>query len=538
MWLAPLLLAAQDDQPLAPVTGTYAITNVTVIVSPGKSIERGTVVIRDGLIIAVGQQVVVPPDALIVKADSMYVYAGFIDGFSRTGVASPKEGSKEKVKYPGNPPPDRAGINPQIDVRDFLNLSDRAVAELRGQGFTLSQVAPQGNLLPGQAALVLLGEGTTDQMVIRGKSALYSELTGAAGVYPSTVMGVMAKWRELYRQASLARGYEASYAANPAGLERPASDRMLEAFYPVIEKRQPVLFKSEKVIETQRVLKLKEDLGFELYLADLKEGWPVIEKIRSSGAGVFLSLELPEEIKSDKKDGKENTSSAEKKALEERKAAAVASYTSQAAAFAKAGIRFGFSASSVKAADIKANLRRMIAAGLNEDAALAALTTTPAQMLGVANRMGTIDNGKMANLVITDKSYFNEKASVKYIFVEGKLYTNTATKKVASGKKVNIEGSWTYTTETPQGKGGGKLVIKGSTGGFSGTITNNFSGKEAEVKEILIDGNSISFSYMIDAGGNQMKIEVTAQVQDDRFEGSMTAGQFGTFPINGIRDPK
>ena len=537
MWLSPLLLAAQDE-PLAPVSGAYAITNATIVVSPGKRIDRGTVVVRDGLIIAVGPRVTIPGDALIIKADSMYVYAGFIDGYSHTGVSAPKEGQKEKVKYPGNPPPDRAGINPHIDVRDFLNTSDRAVAELRGQGFTMAQVVPQGNFLPGQAALVLLGEGPADRLVVQGKSALYSELTGAAGVYPSTVMGVMAKWRELYHQASLAKGHQAAYAANPAGLERPASDRTLEAFYPVMEKRQPVLFKAERVIEAQRVLRLKDDFGFNLLMADLKEGWPIVDKIRGSGAGVFLSLELPEEIKGEKKEDKGDAPSAEKKALEQVKATSVANYVSQAAVLSKAGIRFGFSANSVKAADISTNLRRMVAAGLSEEEALAALTTTPAQMLGVATRMGTVELGKMANLIVTSKPYFSEKATVKYIFVEGKLYTHATPKKPAGGNKINLAGSWTYTTETPQGKGGGKLVIKESGGIFMGTITNNFSGKETEVKEISLEGTSLTFSYTIDAGGSAMKIAVTAQVQDDRFEGSMTAGQFGTFPITGTRDPK
>ena len=84
MWLSPLLLAAQDE-PLAPVSGAYAITNATIVVSPGKRIDRGTVVVRDGLIIAVGPRVTIPGDALIIKADSMYVYAGFIDGYSHGG---------------------------------------------------------------------------------------------------------------------------------------------------------------------------------------------------------------------------------------------------------------------------------------------------------------------------------------------------------------------------------------------------------------------------------------------------------------------
>jgi len=428
---------AEEKPPVAPVGRTYAITNATIVQSPGRKIEKGIVVMKDGLITAVGASVPIPPEAIVIKADSMFVYAGFIDGLSRTGVTKPKEEKeKEKVKDPGNPSAERAGITPQNDVRNWLNPNDKSVEELRNLGFTISQVVPYGNFLPGSAAIVLLGGKSPDDMVLVNNSALYSELSGAQNVYPNTVMAVMAKWRELYKNASLTKSYQSVYAANRNSLPRPENDRILEAFYPVIDQRIPVLFKSEKVLEIQRVFALKNDLNFQLLIADVKEGWPIIPKIKSSGAKVFLSLDLPDEIKKEgkkdeKKDAKKDTVKTEssktpfdleKEELEKRKKEAIALYTSQPSEFTKAGMTFGFSSMSVKTKDLQTNLRRMIKAGLSEDAALAGLTTNPAQLLGLSDRIGTIDNGKMANLVISYKPYFDEKSKVRYVFVDGTLY--------------------------------------------------------------------------------------------------------------------
>lgn len=441
--LMPLLLRAQQQEekpPIAPAGKTFALTNVNVVQGPGRKIDKGMVIIKDGLIASVGKSVAIPSEAIIIKADSLYVYAGFIDGLSRAGVVKPKEEKdREKIKDPGNPPADKAGINPQIDVRNFLNPDDKSVEEMRNLGFTVAQVVPYGNFLPGQSALIMLGGKTADEMVLASNAALYSELAGTQGMYPNTVMAVMAKWRELYKNASLTKSYQASYASNRQGITRPANDHILEAFYPVIDQRIPVLFKSEKVLDVQRIFTLKNDLGFSLQLAEVKEGWPIINKIKSTNAKVFLSLDLPEEIKKDeKKDDKKEAKKdsvktaekpkektawdKEKEVLEKRKAEAIASYTAQASAFSKAGIPFGFSSLSAKSKDIPANLRRMIAAGLSEDAALAALTTTPAQLLGLSDRLGTIDAGKIANLVVSDKPYFNEKSKVRYVFVDGVMY--------------------------------------------------------------------------------------------------------------------
>jgi Amidohydrolase family len=547
----PVWVFAQDDQPLAPVSRTYAITNVNIIQAPGRKIDMGTILVKDGIIKAVGKAVAIPAEAIVIKADSMFVYAGFIDGLSRVGVIKPKEETnRERPKDPGNPTNERAGITPQNDVRNELNPADKTMEELRNVGFTTAHVVPYGGMLPGNGSIILLGGSSADNMVVASKTAFYSELTAAQRVYPSTVIGVMAKWRELYRQASLSKNYESLYASNRAGLERPTTDRVLEAFYPVIDKKQPVLFKSDNVLDIQRVLTLQNDFGFPLMLADVKEGWDVINKIKTANAKTFLSLDLPEakkEVKEgDKKEEKKDDKKAktivelEKEALEKRKEEFAAKHTAQPAVFQKAGVAFGFSTLSAKPKDIPANLRRMITAGFTEDQALAALTTTPAQLLGLSDRMGSIDNGKMANLVISDKSYFNEKSKVRYVFVDGQLYTldvKEEKKGDKNGAKASVQGNWSYSTETPQGTNTGKIKLKNADGSYSGTITSNMSDKETEIKNVTVDGNKLSFTFDFQMGSNTMAIEVNLTIDGTSFDGSMSVGSYGSFPMKGTKDP-
>lgn len=538
----------QDEKELSPVSRTYAVTNATVFQAPGRKLDRATVVMKDGLITAVGKGVAIPPEAIIINGDSLYIYAGFIDGLSRAGVSKPKEeANRERPKDPGNSTPEVAGITPQNDVRTFLNPSDKSADDLRALGFTAAQVVPYGNMLPGSSAIIQLTGKTSDAMVLAGKSALFSELTGAPRVYPSTILAVMSKWRELYRQAVQNKNYETMYAANRAGLSRPASDRILEAFYPVIDKRVPVLFEADKYLEALRVMTLQSELGFSLVLGDVKEGWDAIARIKSSGAKVFLSLDLPEDKKEDKgkdkdKDKKEEAGTltpAEKDALEKRKAEFLALYTGQAAAFQKAGVTFGFSSLSSKTSDIRANLRRMIKAGLTEDQALAALTTSPAQLLGLSDRLGTVENGKIASLVLSDKPYFHEKAKVRYVFVDGTLYKYDVkeTPKADAGAKAEITGTWTVTTETPQGKSEETVTFKKDGSNYSGSITGGRLAQAVTLETVELNGNALRYSYTVQVGGQSFKVDVDATVEGNNYKGSATVGQYGSFPVEGKRDP-
>lgn len=547
--LAPVLAFAQqgqqqqqDDEPLAPVSRSYAITNATIIQGPGRKIEGGTVLIKDGLITGAGKGLAIPPEAIVIKGDSMYVYAGFIDGLSRTGVTKPKEeNTRERLPNPGNPPPEKAGITPQNDVRNTLSSTEKSLEEFRGVGFTAAQVVPYGVLLPGSAAIIQLSGKPADQAVLASKSGFYSELTSHQGVYPGTILGIMAKWRELYKQAAQAHTYESMYASNRGGLERPQTDRILEAFYPVIDKKTRVVFKADKILDAHRVLTLKNDLGFDLTIVNLKEGWDVINRIKAANANVFLSLDLPDEVKGDKKDEVKSSpaNTKEKEALEKRKKDFIAKYDGQAAAFQKAGIKFGFSAIDVKSANVQANLRRMIKAGLTEDQALAALTTSPAELLGMSDRLGTIDNGKIANLTITKKPYFEEKSKVKYVFIDGQPFKmeEKEAKKDANAK-IDIAGSWAVSVETPNGKNSTTVTFTKDGSGYSGKVSGDLITSPITFKKVELDGNKLKYSYTFTMEGNDVDVDVDATVDGDTYTGNATAGSYGSFPLDAKKNPK
>jgi hypothetical protein len=283
-----------------------------------------------------------------------------------------------------------------------------------------------------------------------------------------------------------------------------------------------------------------------------------------------LSLDLPEEKKEEAKDKKgekkdegkkdeakkeepkkeepkkeepakpKTTADLEKEALEKRQAEFMAKYTGQASVFNKAGVKFGFSTLSAKPANIQSNLRRMIKSGLSEDAALASLTTTPAELLGVSDRLGSIDNGKIANLVISDKPYFNEKAKVKYVFVDGTLYKmeSKEAKKGDPNAKVEAAGSWTMTVESPQSKDENTVTIKKDGSTLSGTISGSRITQPTNLEGVALDGNALSFKYTIDIGGQSVTVAVEVTIDGDTFKGTATAGQFGSFPAEGKKNPK
>ncbi|MEM7655323.1 MAG: amidohydrolase family protein [Bacteroidota bacterium] len=533
---------------LRPVTETVAITGATVVIAPGNVLEAGTVLIKDGLIQAVGKNVSIPGEARVVKADSMYVYAGFIDGLSHIGVPKPKaeeNGNRRRGRSrsdSANPPNEDAGIQPERSVEEVLDPTDKSVKDFRSAGFTAAMVAPRGNMLPGTGSVVVLNGKQAADMILREDKAMFAQLKGASGVYPNTVIGVMAKFRELYRQATYASQHEQAYQADPVGKKRPAFDQATQAMYPVTAGEQPVIFLAPNAVDVYRSLQLQKDLDFPLMLGNVKQGTEVMEKLATAQVPVFLTLDLPKKAKEAKGKKKEEVSE-EKKALEARKAEAYKTACSQAAKFAEAGMPFGFSTAGVGAKNVRANLRTMIEHGLTEDQALAALTTQPAELLGLAPMMGTVESGKMANLVISDQSFFAEKANVRYVMVEGELFEMPkpkAKKKGDASVKVQAAGAWSYTVETPQGSSGGTIVIKGSPDDLTGTLTNEMGEEEIELSGVELNGNELSFSFNFDAGGEMLNIQATGIIDGSSMEGNMSLGAFGDAPFEAERtgDPE
>jgi hypothetical protein len=534
-----VLMAQSDSDGKAPATYTYAIKNATVVQAPGKVLKGATVLIKDGLISGVGANVQVPVGAYEIDGTDMFIYPGFIDGLSQAGVKRPENPERPRDLQPSNPPNNIAGITPENQVKDHLEPGAKALDDMRKAGFTAGHVAPYGRMLPGKTGIILFGDHThADHLVVKNDVAMFAQLQGGQGVYPSTVIAVMSKWRELYKNAELAQNNDKVFASNSNGLNRPVRDRVLEAFYPVINKQQKVFFHAPNQLDVRRVLKLKEDTGFDLVLVNVKQGWDLEEAIKGANAKVLLSLELPDEKKMSEGEVRD-----EVKAREEKRAAMYQNYVSFPAAYEKAGIKFGFAGVSTSPSSLKKNIRILVENGLSEDAALAALTTTPAEMFGLSGMMGTVEAGKIANLFVSTGSYFEEDSEVKFVFVDGRMteYESRPARKAnngnAGGAAANIAGKWSYTTETPMGQSDGEMNFERDGEGYKGTMTFGMGGQNSTLNmtDIRVEGNNLRFTVIIEMGGQSITLRVNGTVEGESFNGSMDTGNFGAFQVKATK---
>ena len=530
-------LHAQDID-LAPVTGTVAITNVNIVPAPGKLIKNGTVLVKDGVIANVGTNVSVPVGARLVKADSLYLYSGFILGMSHAGIKMPETKDRPDVKDPGNPPNDLAGITPDRKINQYLDPSEKSIADWREAGFSVAQTAPSGGMLPGTAGVILLNGKSVGELVLLPETSLYATFEGARRIYPSNILGVMAEHRQLYRQAEQAKKFRNDYLTDPTSRERPNYNSTLQAYFPVLEKTIPVVFNAKEVLSAERAMLLQKDLGFNLVISDLKEGWDLAGDIKAANAKVLFSLDMPE-WKDEKKDtAKKETQSQERLQLEARKKEFTKKHYEQLAQYSKAGIPFGFSGVGVKPADVQKVLQKAVEAGLSEDAALASLTTTPASMLGVSKLTGTVENGKMANLVISSKPFFDKEAKVKFVMVEGKLfeYEDKPAKKSDPKKAEKVAGTWEYKLQSPEGPVTGKLELKNEDGTLSGTITNTMTNEESTLREVVLTEGKLSFNFQITIQGQRMNVTSVLSIDEDSLEGTFSS-EGEEYAVTGTKNP-
>jgi imidazolonepropionase-like amidohydrolase len=533
--------AQSDPTGKKRVTDTYAITNATVFTAPGKAAVKATVLIKDGIIMGVGSNLSIPTETRQIAGDSLFIYPGFIDGASNAGITKPKDPEKPDNFVSSNPSDEIAGITPWRSAVDQFAM-DSKVEDLRKSGFTLIQVVPDGGMIAGKSAVMILGNEASANL-IKENTALAASFRGSRGMYPGTAAGVMAKFRDVYKNAELTKINSDKFASTP-GVKRPAINDTYAGMKDVISKATPVMFSASSELEIRRVLKLQKELGFNLILTDLENYEGVINEIKASGAGVLIKAEVPDDkaIKAQKEDA-----SADVKAQYDRVKEAYDKSIAQAGKLEAAGIPFAFTTAGVKTGDIGKSLKTMIDNGLSETAALAALTTNPAAMIGLSREAGTIEKGKMANLVLTTDSLFSEDSQIKHVIADGYIFDyETKAKKKASEAgnatgAVKIAGNWDYTTESPAGSGSGIVAIQKEGNDFGGTITYDDpsgSGKAtAPIKDVKLDGNSLSFAFEVNAQGMSIVVEISGKVEGNSMEGIMAVGQFGSFPFEATLSP-
>ena len=552
-----------DDLP--HVTSCLALMHAQVVKSPGQSPVVADVIIRNGLIQQVGPDLKIPPDAYRIAADSLYVYPAFIDAFSDTGIHDPegendnRQGSpnrnedRPKPDAEGNLPLEDAGITPFHSVRSSFDPADKSITEWRAQGFAIAHIVPKGKMIPGKGAIIVLAGTLADQMLWKEDVSMYAQWSGAGGSYPSTVIGIMAKWRELYHNASQAIAHQDSYD-HVALVSRPNYNQAHEALIPVVRKEMPVYFRSPRVRDISRSLELSKDLGMNLVLADAEEAWYYTDVLKTSHVPLVLSLDLPTD-KAEKEKGTQGKEApdkplppvdTEKEAFEKRRAESLKAHLDQAGALSNAGIPFSLGTMSCKSGDFMKNIRTLIGHGLSEDKALEALTTTPAALLHIEKHCGTVEAGKMANIIVSTKPIFEAESAIRYMIVEGQLYAydikekkKTVHNDASPGSSGLLEGKWTYTIDIPDDPHNGFFEFTKDGDVLTGVITSDeITSGNNELEDIVIDKGSVSFIFDFDAGGSMISLEFDLTVDGESYSGTVTIPGAGTFDISGNRISK
>jgi len=398
----------------------------------GPIINKGSVVVRNGLIESVGADVDIPADAWVLEGDGLTVYPGLIDGLSTIGLPdqAPPPPARPGAPATGTPapptPPVAAATPPTPPARgpedrpntyswqraaDMIKTSDRRLEVARGAGFTTAVTFSHRGIFAGQGVVIDLAGDTSGKMVVAENAGQYvTTATGGFGSgYPASLMGIFAYIRQIYLDADHYKKAKLMYAAHPAGMPRPEYDRALEG---VLDSKQ-VLLPATRRIDVDRMIRFANELKIHPVLYGIPEAYRSVDLLKRSGVPVLLSLKWPSKAAETNPDDVD-----ELRALETRDQAPGAP-----ALLAKNGIKFAFFADGVeRRADFFLAVRKALDAGLSADDAVRALTLTPAEIYGVSDRLGSIEKGKIANLVITQGDLFQEKTLVKFVVVDGVKY--------------------------------------------------------------------------------------------------------------------
>ena len=424
--LAPSTLFAQE---VAVPASTFALMNARIVVAPGNVIERGAVLIRDGRIEEVGSRVTAPAGAVEIDLTGMTVYPGLVEIASSVGLPAVSGrgdrrgrggGARPGPRGPNDPAP--PGIQPARLASDAFTPGESDMEMLRRAGITTVGLAFQGGLFPGQTAAVSTGAGAVQAQVLRTPVALQIALNGTRGGYPSTLMGALAYVEQSFEDTRYDMRVRAAFERDPTSAPRPTFDPEHRALEPVVNGRMPVWIAASRERDFPRVASLIGRIGVQdfVFLGG-QEGYRAIDFLVRTGRPVIVSLNYPDPNQVTGRALAYHIApiSGDDVLDEEADSTVARDLRGNAAALAGAGVTIALSSRGGDVSDLREMVRGAIEAGLDPDEALRATTTTPASLLGIDGVVGTVEKGKLANLIVTDGDLFGEDTHVLQVFVEG-----------------------------------------------------------------------------------------------------------------------
>jgi Amidohydrolase family len=417
-----LLAACASASVRAEAPSAIAIKDAHVVTVTGADLSQATVLLRDGLIQDVGVNLQIPPDAWVIEAAGFTVYPGFIDGLSAWGLSStpnPPVSPGANASTPAtqaNPAPrshgpeDRPQTYSFLRAADLLDPSDRRLEAARAAGFTAAVTFPARGIFEGLGAMIGLAGERAREMVIAqpvGQQIVFRTAGGGArSGFPASLMGNIAYVRQLYLDLDHYKLAKQSYAANAAGNRRPEYDHALEG----LAEAPRVLLPADEAQQIDRMLNFAPELKTPVVLYGLHEAYRRIDTLKQTHVPLLVSLKWPE--RSPDADPADVPNFRELTMRDQAPAVP--------GMLAKAGLKFGFYSDGIDNADgLKRAVKKAIDAGLPRADAIRALTWNVAEMYGVSDRLGSIEKGKIANLVVTNGDAFEDKTTVEYVFVDG-----------------------------------------------------------------------------------------------------------------------
>jgi imidazolonepropionase-like amidohydrolase len=545
--------------PATAQEGPWALTNVRIETVTRGVIERGTIVIRDGLIEAVGADVRPPADARIVDLAGRRVFPGLIDLSSTLGLASAPAGAAGQGGAPGAAPPSGAatvrhvGLEPGRVIADEIRPSASDIRSAREAGITAVLVAPSRGAFRGLSALVPLRDESAARYVVKSPVALHMGFQGVQGSgfggrYPATLLGVIAYERQSLYDARHHALLQERYRSGARGAARPSYDANLDALVPVVRGALPAFFAADRENDIRRAVRIGDEFDLKLTIVGATEGFRALDALKRAD-GVVVSMDFP---KSTDVTGWSYRSS-QRHALDDSAATDSAvrrMLEANAATLNNAGIRFALSSGGLRPGEFLGNVRKAIAAGLPREVALQALTVRAAEVAGVGAQLGSIEAGKIANLVVAERDILGDSANVRVVFVDGIRYEvippapserrrgaagGRGGEREESGEMARVAGTWDLTVTTPQGENRSSMTVTQSGATLEGTMTTEMG--TVQVTDGSVTGQRVTFTIAVPISGQTTTIVFRGTVEGNRMSGSADLGAMGSATFTGERRP-
>ncbi len=415
-------------------TGYHALVGARVVTGPGQVVDDATVVIRDGLVQAVGRSDP-PPGARVWDLEGLTVYPGFIDAHADLGTDDvPEDGDSGPTHW-----------NPQVrawfSVTRHLRDDAERRAALRSQGFGAALAVPRQGIFRGTASLVNLGDEGVRDRVLRpdvAQAVGFQRSFELGGSYPNSAMGTIALMKQTFMDADWYRRAWDAYESSGRAFLPPETSDALAALEDAAHGDQPVLFETGSEEEYLRAHRLAAEFGLTPWFRGSGQEYRLLDVLRGRGDPLVVPLDFP-----DAPDVSHPEASLDASLAELRHWYLAPAGPGQ---LADAGIPFAITTDGLSSLnEFLPNLRIAVARGLSADDALAALTTTPASWLGIERTHGTVAEGKVANLIVSEGDLFAEEATVRDVWVRGKVYG------VTRPAQIDPRGAWEIVSEDEWG---------------------------------------------------------------------------------------